>query len=74
VVSCPDKLLHDDDSIEEDLGTFDLLFIETLETPVDTASYRVSFSEQPQLPREMDAITENLKSHHSEGLRCSYMS
>lgn len=70
VVSCPDKLLHDDDSIEEDLGTFDLLFIETLETPVDTASYRVSFSEQPQLPREMDAITENLKSHHSEGLRC----
>lgn len=70
VVSYPEKLLHDDESIEQDLNTFDLLFIETLETPGDTASYRVSFNEQPQLPRELDVLTQDLKNHSNDGLRC----
>lgn len=70
VVSYPEKLLHDDESIEQDLSTFDLLFIETLETPWDTVNYRVSFSEQPQLPRELDVLAQDLRNHHNEGLRC----
>ncbi len=69
-VSYPDKLLHKDDSIEQDLSTYDCVFIETLETPRDTVDFKASFSEQPQLPRELDALTDNLKYHHNQGFRC----
>lgn len=70
VISFPDKLLHNDNSIEEDFNTFDCIYVETLDTPKDTVNYKVSYLEQPQLPRELDSLTENLKSHYHQGLRC----
>lgn len=70
VVSYPDNLLHSSDSIEVDLSTFDSIFIDTLETPDDSVSYKVSFAEQPQLPRELDPLVDNLKNYYNQGLRC----
>lgn len=70
VVSGPDKLLHKNNIIEDDLTTFNSIYLETLETPKDTLNYKVSYTEQPQLPRELDSLTKNLNDHHQQGLRC----
>ena len=50
-ISSPDKLLHKDNSITDDLNCFDNIFMETLDTPADTVKFKVSVDEQPQLPR-----------------------
>ena len=69
-ISHPDNLLHTARTIEEDIGYFDTVYVETLETPGDTLDIKVSISEQPQLPHEIDFLTTDLKKYDSEGYRC----
>ena len=70
VISHPDKLLHNDHSIEESLQFYPTIYIETLDTPLGTVPIKTSLSEQPQFPRELDALIEDLRNHHENGMQC----
>lgn len=73
-ISPPDKLLHLDDTVIGDSAFYDTVYVETLDTPADTISFKVSINEQPQLPREIESLTDDLKSHNEKGLRCILVS
>lgn len=69
-ISSPDKLLHKDNSITDDLNCFDNIFMETLDTPADTVKFKVSVDEQPQLPKEIDSLAADLRTYDEKGFRC----
>lgn len=74
LVSPPDKLLFREETVEEELGFYNNIYLETLDFPKDTETFPVHFSEQPQLRRELDPIVEDISVHNNEGYRCVLVS
>jgi transcription-repair coupling factor (superfamily II helicase) len=73
-VSPPRLLLHPDATALEKVDAFDTLFFDTLDAPRACTPLTVSFSAQPQLPRELDLLTKELTGYHEEGFRCVILS
>lgn len=73
-VSKPDELLFRERAIEERLMQREIVFFDTLEAPTDATKIELDFTEQPQLPRELSALTGVLAAHHAMGMRCVILS
>jgi transcription-repair coupling factor (superfamily II helicase) len=73
-VSTPDELLFRDRAIEERLMERDIVFFDTIEAPSNAVAVKLDFTEQPQLPRELSALSDVLCARHLEGLRCVVLS
>jgi transcription-repair coupling factor (superfamily II helicase) len=70
VLSTPDKLLINHRTIENDFECFDSVYIDTLDLPKDAESFKVHFSEQPQLPQQLEILSEDLKKQYDDGMHC----
>ncbi|KMQ51846.1 Transcription-repair coupling factor [Chitinispirillum alkaliphilum] len=73
-VSPVDKLLFNDQVIEEQFEFYNCIYIETLDFPKDTSQFTFSFKEQPQLKRQLDPIIESIEGYYKEGYRCTILS
>ncbi|NLE00203.1 MAG: transcription-repair coupling factor [Fibrobacter sp.] len=74
LVSNPEQLLFSQRSVEDDFSMFNCIYIDTLDIPQNTSHYKVSFIEQPQLPKELDLLTEDLSKNYQQGLECFIVS
>lgn len=70
VISDPDKLLFNRRDVEDNFEYFDSIFVDTIDTPKDTVTFNVRFSEQPQLPHQLDTLNEDFKKHYEDGYHC----
>ena len=70
LVSPPPELLLDEKTIAEELACYDVVYIDTVDTPKDTAIFPVSFSPQPPVQQELDRIAGDLREHAAGGYRC----
>ena len=74
MISGPQLLLVPEHEIEENLGPFNTVYIETLDTPPDAEKFACSFSEQPQFVHELEPLVADLSAHHTQGFRCVIIS
>jgi transcription-repair coupling factor (superfamily II helicase) len=74
VVSQPEQLLIDEESIEQELSCFPRILINAAEAPDDAVAFPCSFNEQPALPSQVNFLTEDLNRHHRGGLECMILS
>ncbi|MBN2188391.1 MAG: DEAD/DEAH box helicase, partial [Chitinispirillaceae bacterium] len=73
-VSRPHELLHRQQTIEKRLDDFDMVFCGTIEEPRGSAVFSVVLAEQPQLPRDLDALGAALTAYRDDGYRCVVLS
>jgi transcription-repair coupling factor (superfamily II helicase) len=73
-VSKPHDLLQREPVTEKQLARYDAVFCDTIDAPHDSAPYALAFTEQPQLPHELDPLTSALTKYHNEGFRCVILS
>jgi transcription-repair coupling factor (superfamily II helicase) len=73
-VSKPYELLHRQPAIEERLDAYDTLFCGTIEEPRGCVTFSVDLAEQPQLPRDLDALAAVLAAYRDDGYRCVVLS
>jgi transcription-repair coupling factor (superfamily II helicase) len=74
IISDPDHLLHRDRDLEDQFSCFDKVYVETLDVPEDTVHFKVSFTEQPQLPKDLDLLISDIQKHYEDGNRCVILS
>ncbi|MGA2506733.1 MAG: transcription-repair coupling factor [Chitinispirillaceae bacterium] len=73
-VSKPHELLHREMITEQQLDRYDAVFFDTIDAPHDSTPYGLAFTEQPQLPQELDPLLSALTKYHNEGFRCVILS
>ncbi|MBD3320374.1 MAG: hypothetical protein GF350_04680, partial [Chitinivibrionales bacterium] len=67
LISSPAQLLLRARDMDDELSCFSRVFIDTLELPADTEAYPCSFSEPPQVSKNLEQLYEALSSHHGKG-------
>ncbi|MDR2592842.1 MAG: transcription-repair coupling factor [Chitinispirillales bacterium] len=70
LVSPPAELLFDEKTITEELSCYNVIFIDTVDTPKDTTTFTTSLSPQPSLQQEMSLIVNDLRERAGGGYRC----
>ncbi len=70
VLSPPEKLLFNESDIRSSIDFYKTVFIDTTDIPENSNIYKVHFSEQPQLPHQLDVLSEDFKRHHDNGFHC----
>ncbi|MCL2183971.1 MAG: transcription-repair coupling factor [Chitinispirillia bacterium] len=70
LISPPDKLLFDDESVLEALSCYNQIFVDTVDYPKDAAVFSSSFTPQSSLQREFDIIVKELRDRADQGCRC----
>ncbi|MDG5814256.1 transcription-repair coupling factor [Chitinispirillales bacterium ANBcel5] len=73
-LSKPDNLLFFDEEIEEELSFYHQIFVDTLDFPPNSKEFSFSFSEQPNLQRELNPIVENIENFSKQGYRTIVLS
>jgi transcription-repair coupling factor (superfamily II helicase) len=70
LLSSPEHLLFTDNYLNEILHCFKTIYIETTDIDGTVPVYQLSTSDQPQLPKEINAISENLNFYLSRSYIC----
>jgi transcription-repair coupling factor (superfamily II helicase) len=70
LVSPPEELLFDEKSIAEELSCYDVVYVDTVDFPEDTAVFASSFSPQPPLRQELSLALSDLRGRVDMGYRC----
>lgn len=74
LISTPEQLLFSKTDITESCSFFNLIYINTVDTPQNIPVYAVHFLRQPQLPKELKALSDNLHYHNQNNFRCILVS
>jgi transcription-repair coupling factor (superfamily II helicase) len=70
LVSPPEELLFDEKSIAEELSCYDVVYVDTVDFPEDTAVFASAFSPQPPLRHEAGLAINDLRGRADGGYRC----
>ena len=70
LVSPPEKLLFDNETIREELACYNTVFIDTLDPPKDAATFNVSFTQTPIMQKDIDYVAKDINARVKQGYRC----
>jgi transcription-repair coupling factor (superfamily II helicase) len=70
VLSSPEKLLFNPSDIRSSIDFYKTVFIDTIDFPDNAITYKANFSEQPQLPHQLDMLSDDFKRHYNNGFHC----
>jgi transcription-repair coupling factor (superfamily II helicase) len=70
LVSPPSELLFDWETVAEELACYDVVYVDTVAFPQDTAVFPVSFLPQPPARQELGPLINELKERTGDGYHC----